>query len=255
MSEESPSPSQVSERLSALTKGPSYVLSILGLLAILTLFLPLAPILPELGRKTKAMSVIICLLIFMSVYMQKRALWEGELKKSVRGAAGRSIRSIALLVLVASLGLGFFLASDGASYIKQLLPGPFTAKFLIPPLQVGTFAGFTFSFSIMAALDYMSRLEQAGIYRRPPYLRPEVDLPDLSADLLRTNLQIPEGVSWKIIQRERTPSGGVRFIMSWIEEVEKTTSKGESVKLIQERKYMVHLDVRGKITSFREQTG
>ncbi len=255
MSEENPSPSGVSERFRALTKGPGYIFSILSLLAIGTLFLPLIPVLSELGRRTKVMSVIVCLLIFMSVYMQKRALWEGELRKSVRGATGRSARLTALFVLVASLGLGFFLASDGASYIKRLLPGPLTAKFVIPPLQVGTFAGFTFAFSVMAALDYMFRLEQAGVYRRPPYLRPGVDLPDLAADLLRTNLQIPEGVSWKIIQRERTPSGGVRFIMSWVQEVEKTTSKGESVKLIQEKKYMVNLDVRGRIVSFREQTG
>jgi hypothetical protein len=101
----------------------------------------------------------------------------------------------------------------------------------------------------------MAGQERAGIYQRPAYLREEVDLPDLAADLLRTNLQIPNGTSWKINYRERTSSGGVKFVISWIEEIERTTSKGETVRLLQEKKFAVDLDVKGRILSFRESVG
>jgi hypothetical protein len=237
------------------SKIPNYLLSVLGVISALTLLLPLLPILPDIGRKTQVMAVIVSLLFFMGTYMQRRALWEGELRRSVRGAAGRSVRFVAMLTLVAAMAVGFFLAADGASFIKDLLPGILSTRFIIPILQIGTFAGLTFTFSILAALDYMSRLERSGAYQRPPYLREEVDLPDLAADLLRANLRIPNGVTWKIDSREQTSSGGLKLTISWIEEVERTTSRGEVVKLLQERKYVVQLDVRGRILSFRELTG
>lgn len=67
----------------------------------------------------------------------------------------------------------------------------------------------------------MAGQERAGAYQRPPHLREEVDLPDLAAELLRTNLQIPNGTAWKINYRERTPGGGVKLIISWTEEIDR----------------------------------
>ena len=233
----------------------SYFMSMLGVISALTALLPLLPILPDMGRKTQVMAIIMCLLFLMGVYMQRRALWEGELRKSVRGASGHSARFVALIILFASLATGFFLAADGASLIRELAPGALTSRFIVPILQVGTFSGLTLAFSIFAAIDHMARQERAGLYQRPPYLREEVDLPDLAADLLRANLQIPVGTSWKISSRERTPGGGVKFTLSWVEELERTTSKGESVKLLQEKKFVVDLDVKGRISSFRELAG
>jgi hypothetical protein len=233
----------------------SYFTNVLGAISALTLVLPLLPILPELGRKTQIMAIVMSLLFLMGVYMSKRALWEGELRKSVRGASGSSMRFTAMLILFASLAAGFFLAADGVGLIKEWLPGALTTRFIAPILQVGVFSGLTLAFSIFAALDYMAGQERAGAYQRPPHLREEVDLPDLAADLLRTNLQIPTGTAWKINYRERTPGGGVKLIISWTEEIERTTSQGESVKLLQEKKFAVDLDVKGRILSFRESAG
>lgn len=231
---------------------PSYFSTILGQLTILTLLLPLVPILPDMGRKTTVMAEVICALAFMFLYKQRRSLYEGELRKSVRSAAGISMRSIAILALAAAMVVGFFLASDGAIYLKQILPPVLVSKFLVPPLQIFTFASITFAFATMAALDYMAKLEEAGHYTRPDYLREDADLPTLAAKVLRANLQVPEGIEWKIVEREKTRSGGVKLVITWTQEVTRTTSKGEVVKLVQEKRYKVELGVKGQVISFAE---
>ncbi len=231
---------------------PSYFGTVLGQITILTLLLPLAPILPDMGRKTTVMAEVICALAFMFLYKQRRSLYEGELRKGVRGAAGVSMKSIAILALAAAMVVGFFLASDGAAYLKQILPAILVTKFLIPPLQIFTFAGTTFAFAAMAALDYMAKLEEAGHYTRPDYLREDTDLPTLAAKVLRANLQVPEGAEWKIVEREKTRSGGVKLVIAWMQEVTRTTSKGEAVTFMQEKRYKVELDVKGQVISFAE---
>jgi len=251
MSTASPSPEKT-DSAGNDTPTPSYFHMIWGQITILTLLLPLAPILPDMGRKTTVMAEVICALVFVFLYQQRRSLYEGELRKSVRGAAGISIKKVAILALAAAMVVGFFLASDGASYLKQVLPTVLVSKFLVPPLQIFTFAGTTFAFATMAALDYMAKLEDAGQYRRPDYLREDADLPTLAANVLRANLKVPDGVEWKIVEREKTRSGGVKLVVSWTEEVTRTTSKGEIVKLVQEKRYRVELDVRGQIISFAE---
>ncbi len=253
MSTASPSPRKA-ETAAKEAPVPSYFQTILGQISILTLLLPLAPILPDMGRKTTVMAEVICALVFIFLYKQRRSLYEGELRKSVRGAAGMSVRTIAILALAAAMVVGFFLASDGAVYLKQILPTVLVSKFIVPPLQMFTFAGVTFAFATMAALDYMAKLEEAGQYPRPDYLREDADLPTLAAKVLRANLKIPDGIEWKIVEREKTRSGGAKLVIAWTEEVVRTTSKGEMVKLVQEKRYRVELGVKGQIISFAEIT-
>jgi len=246
-------------KLDARPSAPNYFLSTSGIAAMLTLLLPVLaffyPILPGFDAKAMVMTELVCFMTLFGVYRRKRALWEGELKRAVRAAKRRSISLKAFGALLMSLFVGFFLASDGASYLMKLLPETLVAKFIVPPLQMLTFWGITFFFSVTAALDYMSKSEKAGTYVRPPYLRADIDLPDLAADLIRDNLQIPAEQLWKVIERERTPGGGIKFVISWTENVQRTTSDGKKVRVILEKKYAVELDIQGRIISLKEHEG
>lgn len=236
---------------------PVYFLGTFGLLGLASLLLPVLmwayPFLPDVSARTLVMAEIICVMIFAYCYMYKQAIWEGELRRSVRGAQGQSVKMLATLALLWAMGVGFFAAVDGTSYLRALLP-TLLEKLTVPPLQISILAGITGFFSIMAALEHMSKLERAGLYRRPPYLRPEIDLPDLAIERLKENLRIPAGEAWKIIERVRTPSGGIQFTLFWTEKVKRIKPDGESVEFTQEKRYVVELDVRGSIVSVKEKS-
>lgn len=240
---------------------PDYFTMPLGIVATATLLLPVImffyDILPDYSVKTKIMSLVVCLLLFFFAYMYKRTLYEGGLKRSVRGAKGINWQQVAFGSLIVSLGFEFLLALDLFKTLEKLLSDwPFLFKLLIRPIQIAALAGPTLSLSILAALDYMDMLEKAGGYERPLHLRSDVDLPDLAIGLLKENLRIPDDAEWKIVEREKLPTGGLRFVLSWEEEVERALpNQKEKVNFTQEKRFEVELDLAGKIVSLKAHKG
>ena len=234
-----------------------YVLSPFGALAALSVFLPLTLLiydyLPGYGGATILMTEILCFGAYAFAYMGKRSLWEGALRRSVRGARGTNMRAVAAGALGISLFLGFFVAMGGLTELDEWLPELLT-RFALPLLKMAVYLGFTLFCSIMAALQYMAGLEGRGAYLRPLNLHPDVDLAGIGMGSIESGLGIPAGVEWKIIERKSLPSGGVWFILQWMETTIRALPNGERKEILQEKTYEVNLSVGGQVISYAERT-
>ena len=232
-----------------------YLLNPFGTLAALTLLLPVAlalvPYLPDYGTLTIIMTEMICIGVYAFAYFEKKALWERTLRQRVRGTRGVNVRSLAVGALGISMVVGFVAAMGGVRDLREWLPGGLY-RFVVPPMQMLVFFGITFFFSIMAAMQYMAMLEELGSYLRPLYLQSHVDPVGLGMQSLEAGLGIPADAGWKIVERRRLPSGGVWFILHWMETIVRVLPSGERKEFLQEKRYEVEFSASGQIVSYAE---
>lgn len=240
----------------ATQKVPPYFLNPPSLVALAVSFSPLLlliyPFLPGYSITTIVMTVFTCLMTFLALYMLRRDYWELELLIKVRGVRAISLRTMAQYGLLLSFCVLYILLMDIARFVPALVNDPILARMILRPMQILAFWGLSLFFSATALLDYMQKTDKEE--ERPAHLRKGTDLVDLAIGRVKADLRIPAEEPYRIIERTKLPGGGLRFVISWNETVQKTVPNGEPVRFSQEHKYEVEVDCAGKITSLKAKT-
>lgn len=236
---------------------PAFVLTRRGMLAMAWSLSPLLLLIPalklDIGIKTIVATTIINLALLGFLYMQRRRLWIRQEQQRVRGASGVPLVNVAFASAAVSGGVLFFLMMGGLALFEKL--PPLLLRFASPLLYAWAWGGIGLLFDLLAVLGYSERLVQADVQSRPLYLDPDVDLLDIARPTLEKDLGLG-GKDTRIIEREREKNGGVRFVITWQENVQRdrpdaATGKTKTIEFTEEQAYEVKLDVRGNIVSLK----